>query len=148
MAKGLALPDSIEQILDLAANRLQQEQLCYQDALPLLYLHLCLFGSDGFQDIRQVVVDEAQDYSPLHFSILKKLFPNARYTIMGDCNQTDGYKRQGGWRVSPGAEQTAARKGFDLSLIHIWQGTGCTGTAGSGCHRQTSQHTGIVCRRI
>lgn len=23
-----------------------------------------------------------------------------------------------------------------------------TGTAGSGCHRQTSQHTGIVCRRI
>ena len=88
MAKGLALPDSIEQILDLAANRLQQEQLCYQDALPLLYLHLCLFGSDGFQDIRQVVVDEAQDYSPLHFSILKKLFPNARYTIMGDYNQT------------------------------------------------------------
>lgn len=88
MAKGLALPDSIEQILDLAANRLQQEQLCYQDALPLLYLHLCLFGSDGFQDIRQVVVDEAQDYSPLHFFILKKLFPNARYTIMGDCNQT------------------------------------------------------------
>ena len=49
MAKGLALPDSIEQILDLAAYRLQQEQLCYQDALPLLYLHLCLFAPTAFR---------------------------------------------------------------------------------------------------
>lgn len=35
-----------------------------------------------------MVVDEAQDYYPLHFYILKNLFPTARYTVMGDYNQT------------------------------------------------------------
>ena len=56
--------------------------------MPLFYLHLGLFGTDLYSDIRQVVVDEAQDYYPMHFHILKKLFSSARYTIMGDYNQT------------------------------------------------------------
>ena len=62
--------------------------ISYQDAMPMLYLHLRLFGCDQFPDIRQVVVDEAQDYYPVHFHILRQLFPNARYTVMGDYNQT------------------------------------------------------------
>lgn len=90
LARGLSLPDCIDEILDGAQARLNDlsPYLSYQDAMPLLYLHLNLFGCDQFSDIRQVVVDEAQDYYPLHFYILKKMFPSARYTIMGDYNQT------------------------------------------------------------
>jgi DNA helicase-2/ATP-dependent DNA helicase PcrA len=33
-------------------------------------------------------VDEAQDYCSIHFEILRRLFPNARYTVLGDVNQT------------------------------------------------------------
>ena len=49
---------------------------------------------------------------------------------------------------SDGRKAGAGRKRSGLPLYRKGQGTGCTGTAGSGCHRQTSQHTGIVCRRI
>lgn len=90
MAKGLNLPENIEEIRAMAVQQLNNssDKIPYQLAMPLLYLHLSLFGTDHFQDIRQVVVDEAQDYYPLHFYILKKLFPSARYTVMGDYNQT------------------------------------------------------------
>ncbi len=90
MARGIDLPENIDQLLALAAERLSQSSgtISYQDAMPMLYLHLRLFGCDQFPDIRQVVVDEAQDYYPVHFHILRQLFPNARYTVMGDYNQT------------------------------------------------------------
>lgn len=89
MAKNLNLPKNIEKIrAQAAADFSRSEQLPYQLAVPMFYLHLCLFGTDQFQTIRQVVVDEAQDYYPIHFHILKKLFPLARYTVMGDYNQT------------------------------------------------------------
>ena len=80
----------MDEILSLAQQRITDPSPClsYQDAMPLFYLHLGLFGTDLYSDIRQVVVDEAQDYYPMHFHILKKLFPSARYTIMGDYNQT------------------------------------------------------------
>lgn len=90
LAKGLELPQEIDTLLDMAQERLSASTsaLTYQDAIPFLYLHLKLFGCSLFADIRQVVVDEAQDYDPIHFSILAKLFPEARYTVMGDYNQT------------------------------------------------------------
>ena len=89
VADGLALPEKIDLLLDLFYRRLTAgNALSYLEAMPLLYLHLRLFGNDLFPDIRQVVVDEAQDYYPIHLYILKCLFPAARYTVMGDYNQT------------------------------------------------------------
>ena len=35
-----------------------------------------------------VVIDEAQDYTYLQYKIIKKIFKNASYTILGDINQT------------------------------------------------------------
>ena len=37
--------------------------------------------------MKHVLVDEAQDYSPLFYEIVKRSFPNASLTIMGDLNQ-------------------------------------------------------------
>ncbi|HWI48234.1 MAG TPA: UvrD-helicase domain-containing protein, partial [Rummeliibacillus sp.] len=44
----------------------------------------------GFQTnrtIKHILVDEAQDYSPFQFEFLKRLFPSARMTVLGDFNQ-------------------------------------------------------------
>ena len=41
-----------------------------------------------FVDIKQIVIDEAQDYSLIQFKLIKKIFKNASYTILGDVNQT------------------------------------------------------------
>ena len=90
LAKGLALPENINKLLEEAQKRLEGscDSLFYQDAIPFLYLYLKLFGTSLFSDICQVVLDEAQDYYPIHFAILSQLFPESRYTIMGDYNQT------------------------------------------------------------
>ena len=38
--------------------------------------------------IKQVVIDEAQDYNKLQYQIIKRTFKTANYTILGDTNQT------------------------------------------------------------
>ena len=38
--------------------------------------------------IKQIVIDEAQDYNKLQYQIIKNIFPNAGFTILGDVNQT------------------------------------------------------------
>ena len=41
----------------------------------------------GMNQIRQVVIDEAQNYTYWHIFLLRQLFPNAYFTILGDENQ-------------------------------------------------------------
>ena len=58
-----------------------------EDALGLIWLRLILEGTVEHQQIRQVIVDEAQDYGPLHFILLRKWFPKASFTVLGDIQQ-------------------------------------------------------------
>ncbi len=92
LANGLELPECIEDIILLTRENLQSGQLAYDDALSLCFLQLCIrdYADADYEDIKQVVIDEAQDYYPLHFEILNLLFPKARYTVLGDINQTIG----------------------------------------------------------
>jgi len=88
LAKGIDLPDCIEDIIDFTCENLKNDCLLYEDALSLTFLYLKIYNYNNYQLIKQVVIDEAQDYYPLHFEILKSLFARARYTILGDINQT------------------------------------------------------------
>ncbi|MCA5011123.1 UvrD-helicase domain-containing protein, partial [Clostridioides difficile] len=58
------------------------------DAAVLTYLNLKIYGINKYKTIKQVVIDEAQDYYPLHFEIFHLLFSKAKFTILGDINQT------------------------------------------------------------
>ncbi|MDF2987793.1 MAG: ATP-dependent helicase [Eubacterium sp.] len=88
MAHGLKLPENIEDILNQMKKDLGEQVLQYDNGMVLLATKLKLAGSDGYKGIMQVVVDEAQDYYPVQYEILKKLFSNAKFTVMGDINQT------------------------------------------------------------
>lgn len=90
LAKGLELPNNIETIIDFTSENLKADQLQYDDALALAYFHLSVNNCSDYKNIRQVVIDEVQDYDPIHFEILNQLFPKSRYTILGDVNQTIG----------------------------------------------------------
>lgn len=90
LAKGIELPDCIEDIIDFTNENLKNDYLNYDDALALAFLQLKVEGFTEYKDIKQVVIDEAQDYYPIHFEILNLLFPKSRYTILGDINQTIG----------------------------------------------------------
>ena len=60
----------------------------YEDALLCVYMKGLLEGFGYERDIRQVVIDEAQDYSYLQYLIISKIFRNSNFTILGDVNQT------------------------------------------------------------
>lgn len=45
------------------------------------------YPTSDHSNVLHVVVDEAQDYSPWHIYLLKTVFPNAKFTILGDENQ-------------------------------------------------------------
>ncbi len=64
-----------------------QETLYYEDSLLFIYLQGKLQDFPYSANIKQVVIDEAQDYNKLQYIILRKIFPNASFTILGDINQ-------------------------------------------------------------
>ena len=59
----------------------------YEDATPYLYVKELIEGVRTNTEIRHVFVDEGQDYSPFQYEYLKKLFPRARMTVLGDFGQ-------------------------------------------------------------
>lgn len=87
VAKGIGLPEEIEQIIIDTAENLSKDNLSYEDSLPLLYLKLKIEGSDTFTNIKQVVIDEAQDYYPMQYEAFKLVFNDAKFTVLGDMNQ-------------------------------------------------------------
>ena len=88
LAEGIALPSNIADILAFTQENLRPNCLYYDDAAAVAYLRLKIYGSGEYKHIKQVVIDEAQDYYPLHYEILNLLFPKAKCTILGDINQT------------------------------------------------------------
>ena len=63
-----------------------KETLEWADAFPFLYLHSAFEGVDGGGLTRHLVIDEMQDYTPIQFAVVNRLFP-CQKTILGDFGQ-------------------------------------------------------------
>lgn len=57
------------------------------DLAPMLYLKIKLDGFKINEEIKHVVIDEAQDYSKLQFTVIKELTRCNSMTVVGDSNQ-------------------------------------------------------------
>lgn len=88
MCSGVSLPANINEIRSRTCESLLVKRVSYEDVAPLTYLQVIISGSIGYHDIKQVVIDEAQDYYPLQFELFKMLFSKAKFTILGDVNQS------------------------------------------------------------
>ena len=60
----------------------------YDDATIFMYMKFLLTGFPYQVYVREVIIDEAQDYTYLQYKILHKIFKNAGFTILGDKNQS------------------------------------------------------------
>lgn len=69
-------------------DTVSHKMLKYEDACLLVYLKGLLDGFDYHGGIKEVVIDEAQDYSKLQYIIISKIFKRSGFTILGDINQT------------------------------------------------------------
>jgi DNA helicase II / ATP-dependent DNA helicase PcrA len=80
-------PAGWEAICRATLEMLDENKLFYEDATPFLLLKELIHGFQTNSSIKHLVVDEAQDYSPFQFEFLRRLFPAARMTVLGDFNQ-------------------------------------------------------------
>ena len=81
-------PDSAfdaEAIIESSNNN--HIELGYMDLSGILYLMVKLEGLKIKDDIKHIVIDEAQDYSYMQFEIIKEVTKCSSYTIVGDSNQ-------------------------------------------------------------
>lgn len=92
------------ELFKLRKNRMLE----YADLAPLAYLHLALDGNIASSGVKHLLIDEMQDYSPIQYKVIQKLYP-CRKTILGDASQS----------VNPYGSSTAdmIRKAFTIGEI-------------------------------
>lgn len=66
---------------------LSENRLEYADVFPLIYCKMRLEGTPRYDHVKHLLVDEMQDYTPVQYSVLSRLFL-CKKTILGDVNQT------------------------------------------------------------
>ncbi|MGG4142794.1 RNA polymerase recycling motor HelD [Paenibacillus algorifonticola] len=84
---GAVVPPLWPEICRQTKESLLRNELFYEDATPYLYVKELIEGVRTNKEIRYVFVDEGQDYSPFQYEYIKKLFPRARMTVLGDFGQ-------------------------------------------------------------
>ena len=76
-------------ISDNEINKITRSKtINYEDACLFVYIKGLLEGFEYKGLIKEVVIDEAQDYSKLQYIIIKNIFRKSSFTILGDINQT------------------------------------------------------------
>ncbi len=78
----------INHIKTYTIDNLNAKILNYEDQVALLYLKGALGDIPTTSQIKYVIIDEAQDYTPLQYEIFYQLFKSANMTILGDINQS------------------------------------------------------------
>lgn len=71
----------------LKSNLSNKNSIKYDDIVNILYIYFEINGYPCVSNVKHIVIDEAQDYNDIQFYILKKVFLNASFTILGDINQ-------------------------------------------------------------
>lgn len=87
----------------------------YADVFPFIYLKMKLEGYKPDSKVKHLLVDEMQDYTPVQYAVLSKLFP-AKKTILGDANQSlNPYSSSSAeliQKVFPGSDRVTLRRSY------------------------------------
>ncbi|MEX0604710.1 MAG: 3'-5' exonuclease [Marinobacter sp.] len=63
-------------------------KLEYADVFPLIYLKMRLEGiRSPYRNVKHLLIDEMQDYTPVHYAVIARLF-SCKRTILGDAFQS------------------------------------------------------------
>ena len=68
-------------------NYEESDIISYEDITNLLYIYFYIHSYPVFGNIKYIVIDEVQDYTLFELKMIKKIFKNASFTILGDINQ-------------------------------------------------------------
>ncbi len=88
LASDSSIPDKLADymIADTISN--YENNIIDEEDLPiLLYIHMLLEGVEEKEKFKHIVVDEAQDYSPLQIYVINSLAKGNSLTLVGDLAQ-------------------------------------------------------------
>lgn len=91
--QGMDIDENIiKGVQDGIISRKNSKQVEYEDLAPLMYIASKIRGNgrqikDNQIFPKHIVVDEAQDYSPFQFWVLKNILKSDSMTILGDISQ-------------------------------------------------------------
>lgn len=66
------------------AKTLENGILYYEDQAAILYLMILLGATDPDSQIKHIIIDEAQDYSPIAYKLFSRFYPDCGATLVGD----------------------------------------------------------------
>ncbi|MDF2588938.1 MAG: ATP-dependent helicase rep [Anaerocolumna sp.] len=89
LARNVIIPEY--QIIQLLITNFDNKIIDLYDLAMLTYIKRRVKFTDEFQDVSHIVIDEAQDFGVLIYYVLKNLFKDCTYTIMGDITQNIHY---------------------------------------------------------
>ncbi len=59
----------------------------FADVFPFVYTKIFFEGAENYHYVKHLLVDEMQDYTPIQYAVLSKLF-RCKMTILGDSSQS------------------------------------------------------------
>lgn len=79
--------DDLKEVKDYTIEYILDREVKFEDLTPIIYIRAAMEGFRNYNNMKHILIDEAQDYSPLFYQLIRKSFTNAKITIMGDLNQ-------------------------------------------------------------
>lgn len=87
LAEGEQIPDDLDAICRLTLKNLRGKRIPHEDVAPILLIKRLVDGEPRYANIKHLIIDEAQDYTPVHYEIIRNLFGGSSVTILGDLSQ-------------------------------------------------------------
>lgn len=111
--------DYVQEFIDGMNNK----RISINNITPYLYLYDLVTGKHGELDMKFVFIDEIQDYTPFQLAYLKYNFPRARYTMLGDLNQSIFTKKNSQTLLSEVQKMFNADETKVVQLTHSYRST-------------------------
>ncbi len=80
--------ESIREIKRYTLENLRAKKINYEDQIALLFIKGAVGDIPKTEEVKYVIIDEAQDYATLQYEIFNQLFNKANKTILGDISQS------------------------------------------------------------
>ena len=116
-------PEQWDQYVDNFVQNFNQKQISMNNLSPYLYLYDLVTGKHGELDMKFVFMDEIQDYTPFQLAYMKYKFPRARYTMLGDLNQSIFTKNNSQTLLSEAQTLFDADETKVVQLVHSYRST-------------------------
>ncbi|BCB02833.1 RNA polymerase recycling motor HelD [Bacillus sp. KH172YL63] len=121
-SKGDLSRDQAEQLCHYTLKYAKKKKYEVEDLAILLYLQSHLFGIDKYYKAKNIVIDEAQDYSYMQLYSLKKALETDMFTLVGDLAQgIHSYRGLQSWElvyrdIFPRATYTELQKSYRTTI--------------------------------